>query len=301
MVPDAGNGGWTHAHTTKMKLSASARNQWKDPEYIRKQEPYLAERRRVKKVYADYQHIRGRLATLKQRILLTHLSHNGETLHKDEWARRLRISRDTLAQRLTKFNGDLRYVLGPYTYRPPRYNYPKPRNTDIMLTHKGETKTLAEWADIVGIKKTTLDRRLRAGWSVERALCPVDKPWSPHAVDLDGELVTYAEAARRLGVSYTTVAAYIRQGKQLSDIERDIDGRVKKSNGGRRAKLYEVDGVTKTLAEWAEDARCSVQTFYTRINRAAYPATPESVVAELVHERRQKRRWAACTSTAHKP
>lgn len=37
------------------------------------------------------------------------------------------------------------------------------------ITYKGETKTLSEWADFLGIKSNTLNYRLRRGWNVERA------------------------------------------------------------------------------------------------------------------------------------
>lgn len=49
------------------------------------------------------------------------------------------------------------------------------RNTraNRMLTYRGVTKCMADWADITqerGISYTTLRRRLRLGWSVERAM-----------------------------------------------------------------------------------------------------------------------------------
>ena len=38
------------------------------------------------------------------------------------------------------------------------------------LTHQGETKMLAEWAEETGIGRSTIHLRLKAGWSTERAL-----------------------------------------------------------------------------------------------------------------------------------
>lgn len=38
------------------------------------------------------------------------------------------------------------------------------------ITHNGETHTLAEWSEICGIRSGTLFRRLKAGWSIEKAL-----------------------------------------------------------------------------------------------------------------------------------
>jgi hypothetical protein len=44
------------------------------------------------------------------------------------------------------------------------------RSNNHRLTFQGETLCLSEWAQRVGIKKTTLQERLYRGWSVERAL-----------------------------------------------------------------------------------------------------------------------------------
>ena len=44
------------------------------------------------------------------------------------------------------------------------------RTDNRMLTAFGKTMCLKDWAAEVGIKRTTLGRRIRAGWEVERAL-----------------------------------------------------------------------------------------------------------------------------------
>ncbi len=38
-----------------------------------------------------------------------------------------------------------------------------------MITHHGQTKCLAEWAELYHLKPQTISRRLARGWSVERA------------------------------------------------------------------------------------------------------------------------------------
>ena len=46
------------------------------------------------------------------------------------------------------------------------------RNTsrNVFLSFNGETKTVAEWAETIGLKNGTLHFRLVKGWSVEKAL-----------------------------------------------------------------------------------------------------------------------------------
>lgn len=52
------------------------------------------------------------------------------------------------------------------------------RNTrrSVVVEHNGEAKTVAEWADLTGIKDSTLYHRLYLGWSVERTLTTPARP-----------------------------------------------------------------------------------------------------------------------------
>ena len=44
------------------------------------------------------------------------------------------------------------------------------RRSNINITYNGETHTLTEWADIVGVNPKTMFSRYYAGWSIERML-----------------------------------------------------------------------------------------------------------------------------------
>lgn len=68
------------------------------------------------------------------------------------------------------------------------YQKEQMRNTRVnhLLTYNGETKTMADWSEITGIKYNTLKQRInKYGYSVERALTTpvlkhpecVDTPW----------------------------------------------------------------------------------------------------------------------------
>ncbi|MBO5863518.1 MAG: hypothetical protein J6Q59_04535 [Paludibacteraceae bacterium] len=39
-----------------------------------------------------------------------------------------------------------------------------------VITHNGESRTLAQWAELTGINPETLRNRLNKGWSTDRAL-----------------------------------------------------------------------------------------------------------------------------------
>jgi len=49
------------------------------------------------------------------------------------------------------------------------------RRDNVVIEYDGVRRTVTEWADILGIKKGTLDFRIRRGWDHRRALeAPVD-------------------------------------------------------------------------------------------------------------------------------
>jgi len=54
-----------------------------------------------------------------------------------------------------------------------------PRRTNVNISYRGHTLPMAEWARLRGLKLTTLHYRLRAGWTIERALdAPTRTYWS---------------------------------------------------------------------------------------------------------------------------
>lgn len=44
------------------------------------------------------------------------------------------------------------------------------QSSNVELTWDGETKSLTEWAESIGLKVNTLQYRIKRGWTVERAL-----------------------------------------------------------------------------------------------------------------------------------
>lgn len=61
-----------------------------------------------------------------------------------------------------------------YTPENCRWSSPKTQSRNKrnarMITYEGETKCLAEWAEITGIGQSAISSRLKRGWSVEKAL-----------------------------------------------------------------------------------------------------------------------------------
>lgn len=78
-------------------------------------------------------------------------------------------------------------------------------------------------------------------------------------LELDGEKMTMAQAARRYGIPYSTLRTRLGQG---------MDARAAISMGVRQCSagvLYELDGEEKTLTEWAESRGMGLTTLVYRL------------------------------------
>lgn len=82
-----------------------------------------------------------------------------------------------------------------------------------FLEHNGETKTLAQWAQTVGMDYTLFRRRIVRGWDIERALTEPSKN-APRKILLEynGECKTIAQWTRDLGTPRNLIGDRIRHG-----------------------------------------------------------------------------------------
>lgn len=94
-----------------------------------------------------------------------YLTLDGITMVRKDWANKLGIAEASLKGRL-KRGWSIRKTLTT----PQRSAKERQRNTsrNHLITYKGQTKTLIEWAEILGIKKTALRYRIE-NWNVHEA------------------------------------------------------------------------------------------------------------------------------------
>ena len=88
--------------------------------------------------------------------------------------------RDDLGECPDGYSLERKDVLGDYCPENccwiPKRDQPKNTRNTVLITHDGRTQHMAAWAREYGIDRGLLSRRLRSGWSVERALeQPVQK------------------------------------------------------------------------------------------------------------------------------
>lgn len=86
------------------------------------------------------------------------------------------------------------------------------RETVHRVTFNGETLTLSEWAERIGVKPRLLYKRIvLLGWTPERAMTMLDHA-DQHYVEFGGERLHIAEWARRVGAKEHTLAYRLRAG-----------------------------------------------------------------------------------------
>lgn len=94
-----------------------------------------------------------------------------------------------------------------------------------ILEYRGEQKTMAEWAKLMGISLQTLANRInRSGWTVEKALTMTPRH---NPVEFRGQKKNAREWARELGLRPKTVEERLRRGWSVERAltERPTEGR----------------------------------------------------------------------------
>lgn len=85
-----------------------------------------------------------------------------------------------------------------------------------LLTFRGETKCMAEWAEITGIPSPNIQVRIdRCGWNIERALTEPPKK-RKQLYEYKGESMTINEWAKKVGVNASTIALRFKNGDDVT-------------------------------------------------------------------------------------
>lgn len=140
------------------------------------------------------------------------------------------------------------------------------RTSNRPIAHKGEEKTVAEWAEELGMKYVTLLARLNTnGWDIEKAF---NEQVAARITDEDNELCrgdiyewqgeshTLAEWSRRLDIPIGTMYSRLRFGYPLEEVFK------KKVNPH---KYLTLNGETKLLTEWAKEIGVTPQKIRGRL------------------------------------
>lgn len=88
---------------------------------------------------------------------------------------------------------------------------------DNTLTLNGRTLTVTEWSKELGIKKSTIQGRIRKGLSVEKILTPVSK-YSGKLYQYKGESKTLREWSEITGIKYETLKSRKEKGWSIDQM-----------------------------------------------------------------------------------
>jgi predicted DNA-binding protein (UPF0251 family) len=99
-------------------------------------------------------------------------------------------------------------------------NFEQQRNRRNIkrLTFKEQTLTVQEWADLMGISKSTINSRLKQGWSIEDTLTcrPHSKDYKSNETFLcNGEVLRLTEISKKYGVNRETLRYRLSKGMSI--------------------------------------------------------------------------------------
>jgi hypothetical protein len=94
------------------------------------------------------------------------------------------------------------------------YDQSNNQRSNRVLHHAGKALTVAQWAKELGVSRSVISCRLRAGKSVPEALNPHVVP-KKRKILHNGEYKSEAEWSRILGIPGTTIRARVRQGRPI--------------------------------------------------------------------------------------
>lgn len=139
---------------------------------------------------------------------------------------------------IDRINNNSGYSPDNCRFVTPKENNMNRRNTRY-ITYNGETKTLLEWADKIGISADLLAIRIdKLHWSVEKALNP--KTYGSRLITYNGETKTLAQWGRILGFSSQMLRYRLEKLKmpaeQAFSVPKKDESLINRGKNGRYVK-----------------------------------------------------------------
>jgi hypothetical protein len=157
--------------------------------------------------------------------------------------------------------------------------------TNSYITWNGERKTLQQWADITGIKRSLIRARLNSGWSIERALTTKPEPYrggkKARNFTFNGETHSLKTWAKKTGISFATLISRVYQFGWT--FERAITEPIKDQTPIKTI----INGETKRINEVAIETGLNPSTVRYRIKRGW---KPDEIVTKTYQKPRQATR-----------
>lgn len=159
------------------------------------------------------------------------------------------------------------------------------RSTNTKLTYMGETHTLTEWAEKLGMDYHTLLMRYHyRKWSIKDTLTTPVKE-SERLLELNGEVHNMAEWGRITGFGKEAIRSRLRLGWSVEDA---LTKPVNKNMGPVRKEALSYKGTTGTLKEICKAVGANYHTVQTRMYRGwSLEQAIETPISDGHHQRKR--------------
>ncbi|GKX34647.1 MAG: hypothetical protein MnENMB40S_22650 [Rhizobiaceae bacterium MnEN-MB40S] len=165
-------------------------------------------------------------ATTRKKAKARTLTHEGKTLPLAEWSQLTGISVPTLNYRLRQ-GFPVEEVLDPMHRNNPARQGKVPQAGEPLkcgpratkLTYQGQTHTVAKWAEITGLKPSTIWHRIRKDLPIDEVLNSRinSGPTAAKLYSYNGKSMTLKEWAKQTGVNYHTLRTRMQTGLTLPE------------------------------------------------------------------------------------
>lgn len=164
------------------------------------------------------------------------------------------------------------------------------KSTNTIITYMGETHTLAEWAEKLGIDyHTLLSRYHYKKWSIKDTLMTPVRD-SERLLELNGEVHNMADWGRITGFGKEAIRSRLRMGWSVEDaLTKPVNENIRAANCHRKSYTYK--GFTGTLKALSKHLGLSYSMLQCRLFRGwDLEAAIETPPSDGHHPRRKNSR-----------
>ncbi len=179
------------------------------------------------------------------------ITRKGVTMSQKQWADQLGITESGFCRRLQRWGN---------VDRAFRHGYQHKGNLGSrILTHKGQSATVSQWSEIIGISAGAIHTRLGFGWPLEKVLSP--EKYSQHRpITFKGKTMLVSHWEKELGFTGSTISQ--RLNKLGWSVEKALTTPV-----GARVRHFTYKGKRKSFVEWGLEFGVPSSTIHSRLHR----------------------------------